>query len=140
MNKNYREGATLGELDSQEMTAEERELLLLVLRRKFEVKEGILSSQSKKPKSENRWKFVVKKCIKFMKRRVKYNSLFLMRGEKLEDEKEFFNFYFRDTAESLHIPIESFYLPNSKLRNVQSPEKQFHTVRKSYIKLLCCSP
>lgn len=63
-----------------------------------------------------------------------------MKGEKIEDEKEFFNFYFKDTAESLHLPIECFYLPNSKLRKIQCPEREFHTVKKSYIKLLCCSP
>lgn len=106
----------MNENDLQHLTAEERELLLCVLQKKFVLKEGVLTRQCKKPKSENIWKFVVKKSIKFLKRRVKFDNKMLIKGEKLEDEKQFFDFYFSKTAQSLHIPIESFYLPNSILR------------------------
>lgn len=47
-----------------------------------------------KPKSENKWKFVIKKSIKYLKKKVKYGSELMIKGEKLEDEKLFFNFYF----------------------------------------------
>lgn len=74
LTKFYHEGASVDEVESQKVTSEEKELLFFALKKKFVVKERALQSISKKPKSENRWKFVVKKCIKFMKRRVKYNS------------------------------------------------------------------
>lgn len=77
-----------------------------------------------KQKSENQWKFVVKKSIKFLKRKVKYQNNYLLKGEKLEDEKQFFRYYFQKTADELEIPIERFFLPNSKLRKIQKQENE----------------
>lgn len=59
------------ESDLDLLSEKERELLSFVFQKKFEFREGVLRSRLKKPKSENRWKFVVKKSIKFLKRKVK---------------------------------------------------------------------
>lgn len=40
----------------------------------------------------------------------------------------------------MDIPIEEFYLPNSKLRKYMNQNDHAKTIKKSYIKLLCKSP
>lgn len=138
--ESYYLGVSLDRMKDHSLSLEEENIVIFILNKKFIFNETELAIAVKtKPKSENKWKFVIKKSIKYLKKKVKYNSDLMIKGEKIEDEKLFFNYYFERTALDLEIPIERFYLPNSKLRKIQKQSNEIQTVKKSYIKLLCCS-
>lgn len=138
--ENYHIGTMLPKKNSLDLEENELTNLRHVLERKFQFNYcGKAIGLITKPKSENKWKFVIKKAVKFMKKKSISSKYVVLKGEKLQDERKFFDFYFESASHELNIPIFKFYLPNSKLRKMVDPHIELQTIKKSYIKLLCCS-
>lgn len=73
---------------------------------------SIMSSNSLKRPEEN-YKFIFKRCLKFMKSEMKKN--FAKKIKKKDFEKLFYEFYFKEISEKESIPLEHFFHPkNSK--------------------------
>ena len=122
------------------LNEEELHYLLMSLRMKFKVDDYFsIKNQLTKAKSENKWKFIMKKAIKYLKQKLKKLGKITFKGIKIEDEKIFFHYYFRKICQEEFIPIERFYLPNSKLKKLSGFNEPIKTMKKSYIKLLCTS-
>jgi len=88
------------------------------IKRKFVVTEQFVITGLKKNKrrNEEQCKFVFKKGMKKLFKLFKAKNNFFIKGNKISDEVEFYNSYFRETALKLNEPIELFYLPGSKLQ------------------------
>lgn len=72
----------------------------------------LLNSCSSKRPEEN-YKFVFKKCLKYMKEDLKDQKKSKKKLKKKEFEKFFYNYYFKDISEKEGIPIEHFYHPKN---------------------------
>jgi len=95
LNECYHLGINLDQTKCYNLSLEQENIVIFILNKKFFFNQYQNAVSLKtKPKSENKWKFVIKKSIKFLKKKVKYGSDLMIKGEKLEDEKLFFNFYF----------------------------------------------
>ena len=78
------------------MGVEQRNFIKNILFKKFVVSnDWEIKELTVKQKSENKWKFVIKRAMKFLFKRFKKNFLKGAKGEKLQDEKQFYSYYFQ---------------------------------------------
>jgi hypothetical protein len=76
--------------------------------------------QSTKRSEENQ-KFVFKRCLKALKKKLRKN--YNIKKKKRDFERFFFDFYFKESSERHKIPIEKFFPPKDSKRKRQLPKK-----------------
>ena len=85
-------------------------------------------------RNEDQCKFVIKKAMKHLFKQFKARNNFFIKGEKILDEYEFYNYYFKEEAERVKCFIDWFFLPGSKIqKNSQIISKLDKTVSYAYI-------
>lgn len=111
--------------------------LIELIKRKFIVNEQYIIAGLKKNKrrNEEQCKFVFKKAMKKLFKLYKAKNNYFIKGNKILDEVELYNYYFKSTADKLNEPIELFYLPGSKLQIQTSKYKEMDkTISYIYMK------
>jgi hypothetical protein len=89
-----------------------------ILKKKFLFNPGFQDFALKKARrrNEEQCKFVIKKGFKRLFKEFKKSKNGFVRGNKLLDELEFYRFYFGKQVNEVSDPLESFFLPGSKIQ------------------------
>jgi hypothetical protein len=108
-----------------------------ILKKKFFFEDNfqIFVLKKIKRRSEETFKFVIKKAFRHMFKSFKLNYNGIVTGIKLRCEFEFYRFYFGKHAERIGEPLEEFFLPGSKIQKQfhKSPRKPDKTVSFAYL-------
>ena len=96
-----------------------------VLKKKFVFEPGFQNLALKKARrrTEEQFKFVIKKGFKRLFKEFKKMRNGFVRGNKLLDEFEFYRFYFGGCVDEANESLETFFLPGSKIqKEMKRPE------------------
>jgi len=119
-----------------ELTQQTWSNLIELIKKKFVVNEQylILGLRKNKRRNEEQCKFVFKKAMKRLFKLFKAKNNYFIKGNKILDEIEFYNYYFKSTAEFLGEPIQLFYLPGCKLQIQTTKQNVDKTISYAYMK------
>ena len=118
------------------MNSKQKDFFLGLLKNKFFLSSDLKGIKFKsKIRRENKSKYIVKKGIKFLFKKFKQKNDYFIRGKKILNEEEFYLYYFK-CLESEKFPIESVYLPGSKISQISMKNPTFKTIKIDYLKMI----
>lgn len=87
-----------------------------------------INSQNSKKRPEENYKFIFKRCLKYLRDKLKEHTT--KKYKKKEFEKYFYEYYFKEIADKEGMSIEQFYHPrNSKSKFKKAPK----TINNEYV-------
>lgn len=121
----------LSDIDTRALRPHEAGIFQAVLERKNYSLSGAAAAGDSYPlgrgvsfsprRSEEKFKFIIKRIIKYLKKR-----------DKIKSEHEFYRLYFSDLSDRLGVPLNHFYDPHNKLLKNQ----HFKSLSTDYVMLL----
>ena len=109
---------SLGDAEYRQLSQEAIGFIKELLKRKFFFDLNFMNFELIKcrRRNEEQFKFVVKKAFKRLFRNFKRANNGFIKGSKIYDELEFYQFYFKETAAVDHAQLEWYLLPGSKIQ------------------------
>lgn len=123
------------DLGSHLLSIRQQNAIRQILKGKMELSENLTVQKIRKPRrAEEEYKFIVKKALKFLFRQFKRRNSDFIRGQKVLDELELYNYYFKDVLD-----VEEALMPGCKLQKASMRSNLNKTVSGSYLEKILTS-
>lgn len=86
-----------------------------------------------KKRNEEYIKFVIKRGFRSLFKKFKQNNNQYISGNKIEDQEQFYAYYFKTESEEKKILLDEYYLPGSQIYKIKKKTNKNRSLTHSYL-------